>query len=314
MKSLPDTNWMSIKIGADNSVIDRFLLSQDVKDSSRYSYRRSLKQFIIWVHENHINQPTRIDIITYKKYLKDKGLGAYTISNYLVVVRKFFQWLESEKIYPNVAKGIKGANYKKKIKKDVLSVTQIKRLLKAVEKDDLQGKRDFAIINLLVRTGLRTVEIVRANVTDIQLRSDREAMLWIQGKGRDEKDEFVLLTEPVLRPINQYLERKGVSRNNEPLFTSVSDRNYGNRLTTRSISRIVKKHLRKIGLDSRRLSAHSLRHTFGVVSLENGASLYDVQLAMRHADPGTTEIYLKTIEDKRKVEKSPTRIIDSVLS
>ncbi|MCX6089848.1 MAG: tyrosine-type recombinase/integrase [Candidatus Atribacteria bacterium] len=118
-----------------------------------------------------------------------------------------------------------------------------------------------------------------------------EAILWVHGEGQDLKDQFVLLTNETLRPINEYLSTRKNPRDEDPLFISRSNRNFGTRLTTRTVSRIVKSSLRKMGLDSRRFSAHSLRHSFATLALEGGAPLLQVKEAMRHRSIETTMIY-----------------------
>lgn len=135
-----------------------------------------------------------------------------------------------------------------------LTVAQIREALGSFGLGSQEGLRDFALFNLLVRTGLRTVEVARAQVGDLRQESG-EVVLWIQGKGRDEKDDFVLLAEGALRPIWGWLAARGKADETAPLFCSLSSRNYGGELTTRSISRIVKEALRRIDLDSSRLTA-----------------------------------------------------------
>ena len=133
------------------------------------------------------------------------------------------------------------------------------------------GMRDFALLNLMLRTGLRDIEVVRADCGDIQTVSGVD-VLYIQGKGRPGKDNYVVLTESALAPIRDYLGMRDDSRGSSPLFTSVARRNSGERLTTRSVSRIVKEAMRKIGIDDPRYTAHSLRHTAITFSLLGGAS------------------------------------------
>jgi integrase len=147
----------------------------------------------------------------------------------------------------------------------------------------------------------------------LQLEDD-EALLWVRGKGRDGKDEFVVLTEDSLEPIRLYLRSRMLKDKKEPLFASLSDRNYGKRITTFSLSRLIKGYLRRAGLNSRRLSAHSLRHTFGVLSIKSGASLYEVQLAMRHMAPTTTEVYLGDIEQQKRREAAPEKRLSELLA
>ncbi len=243
-----------------------------------------------------------------------KGLRPPTRALYLVAVRKFFEWTESLKLYPNIAKGVKGARRSlKHHQKDPLSIEQLKNVLQGIERQSLQGKRDFALINLLVRTGLRLIEIVRADYKDLDLHG-QEAMLWVRGKGRDGKDECVVLAEDALKPIRDYIRMRNMQSIQEPLFASVSDRNRGRRLTTYSLSRLIKGYLRKAGLNTRRLTAHSLRHTFGVLSIKAGASLHEVQLAMRHTNPATTEIYLGDIEKQKRLEGAPEKKVNELLN
>jgi len=292
-------------------LVDRFLSSQDVKQSSLGTYKRGLKQFTTWISTHNIINPTREDILSYKNYLiNEKSLSALSVSGYLVVVRKFFEWTESIKLYPNIAKGIKGTKRERGFRKDCLTISQAKELLGFIDNDSVKGKRDYALLNLLIRTGLRTIEVIRANIEDIRQNSG-EAVLWIQGKGRDSKDEFVLLTDETLKPILSYLETRPDADTKEPLFTSLSNRNQSGRLTTISVSRIVKGHLKKIGLNSKKLTAHSLRHTSITFALMGGATIQEAQALGRHASITTTMVYAHNIN---RVSHAPERKIDALLA
>ena len=297
------------------ALIDKFISSLDVAPSSRLTYRRGLKQFFDWFAPKKIKNPTRETILAYKDWLDAKGLRTFTRSSYLVAVRKFFEWAESLKLYPNIAQGVKGAKRAlKSHQKDSLTIDQIKKLLESIDRSHLQGMRDFALINLLFRTGLRLIEIVRADIMDLQINDNQEALLWVRGKGRDGKDDFVVVTVETLNPLLDYLRERNAPTKKDALFASVSDRNSGKRLTTFSLSRLIKQHFRAIGLNSRRLTAHSLRHTFGVLSITAGASLYEVQLAMRHTAPTTTETYLGDIERAKRLEAAPERLLNALLA
>jgi len=290
--------------------LDQFFLSLDVKDSTKKAYRKSLKRFIEWITEKGMVTPTREDILAYKSHLRAQGLSSLTLSSYIVAVRRFFEWAEGMKLYPNIAKGIKGAKRAKGFRKDSLTVAQVKKLLSNIDRSSSQGKRDYAMLNLITRTGLRTIEVIMANTGDIRQKGG-EAVLWIQGKGRDAKDDFVLLTEETLNPIREYLQTRGKTKDTEPLFSSLSDRNKGKRLTTRSIRRVVKKYLRDIGLDSERLTAHSLRHTAITLSLLGGATIQEAKVLGRHADINTTLIYAHNID---RIAQAPERKVDAILA
>lgn len=279
-----------------DKILDNFLADQDISASSRSTYARSLKQFKVWLYEDGRDGSLKLqreDILAYKDSLASKS--SYTQTLYLTSVRKLFQWLESKRIYPDVTRGIKGAKKPKGFRKDTLTPDQLRETLKTMKKRSVEGLRDYAIFNLMARTGLRDIEVSRALVEDIRQESG-QTVLWIQGKGRDTKDDFVLLTDPALKPIRQYLKARGSVQPGDPLFSSNSDRNYDQALTTRSISRIVKTALRAIGLDDSRLTAHSLRHSAISLSVAGGASLQQAQAMARHTDPKTTLIYFHNLE------------------
>lgn len=281
------------------ALIKAFLTDQDISVSSRETYSRSLKQFISWLSEtgkdSRLDLLQREDILAYKDYLAAQKKSSYTVTLYLTAVRKLYQWLESRKTYPDITRGIKGAKKPKGFRKDTLSTDQLREALVSMERQSLEGLRDYAIFNLMARTGLRDIEVSRAQLKDIRQETG-QAVLWIQGKGRDSKDDFVLLTEDALKPVKLYLQARGALQDDQALFCSHSDRNTGQALTSRSISRIIKTALRNIGLDDKRLTAHSLRHTAITLSIKGGASLQQAQAMARHTDPKTTMIYFHNLD------------------
>lgn len=279
-------------------LVEAFLADQDISSSSRQTYSRSLKTFVSWLYET--GKASRLDlqreeILAYREYLAAQKKSSYTVTLYMTSVRKLYQWLESRKIYPDVTRGIKGAKKPKGFRKDTLSPDQLREALAALEIQSLEGLRDYALFNLMARTGLRDVEVSRAQIKDIRQETG-QAVLWIQGKGKDSKDDFVLLTEEALKPIRHYLQLRGSVQEDQPIFCSHSDRNTGQALTTRSISRVIKTALRKIGLDDKRLTAHSLRHTAITLCIKGGASLQQAQAMARHTDPKTTMIYFHNLD------------------
>lgn len=287
-------------------LVESFLNAQDIREVSRQAYKVGLARFVSWLSAEGTAQPDRETILRFKKYLIELGLAANTANSYLTAVKRFFTYLEGMRKYPNVAKDIKGIQQPKGHLRESLTVSQVKDLLSQIDTSTLRGKRDFAMVNLMVRTGLRTIEVIRANVEDTR-QEGREALLFVQGKGRDSKDAFVILTEKTLNPILAYWKARGKADPGDPLFASISDRNEGERLTTRTIRGIVKAALRKINLESDKLTAHSLRHSFATLSLRGGAELVQVRDALRHASIETTEIYARNLE---RLEKGAERFID----
>lgn len=276
-------------------VVDQFVSSLDLRERSKESYHKAIRYFLDWLKTENKTTPNREDIIQYKKSLKDRELSPLTITVYLTAVRRFFAYLEGQKIYPNIAKDVKGMKKQNGFSKDILSGDQIKRLLEGIDRNNPVGLRDYAILNLMLRTGLRTIEITRANIGDIGTEGG-ETVLRIWGKGRDSKDDFVILTQEAYNPILDYLKNRGPTKQDDPLFVSDSNRTRGKRLAIRSIRWTVKDRLTQAGLKTDRITAHSFRHTAGTIALMNGADLLSVKDMLRHANINTTLIYTHNLK------------------
>ncbi len=287
--------------------VEAFLSECDIRANSKNVYRRGLLYFFKWVESTGrtISELTRADIIAFK----DSLLATHSnlsVAGYLVALRRFYEWCEGNKLYPNIAKGVKSPKRKNAYLKEHLRENQIHDLLKHYE----GNLRDFAIVNLLLRTGLRTIEVVRANVEDITFKGGQR-ILRVWGKGRDDKDTFVVLTDKAYAPIRAYLDTRKSATLKEPLFISTSNRNLCGRLTTRTISKICKEGFRAIGIDAHEYTAHSLRHTTAVMLLKHG-TLSDVQSVLRHASPVTSQIYTKSIEEELRLANPSEMKLDGI--
>ena len=291
-------------------LVNSFILSQDVKQSTKVTYRASLKQYFGWVTKKAylLSEIARPQIIEYKEELLAGGMSSLTVGSYINSVRRFYEWTEANKFYPNIAKGISAPKRTKLFKKQPLNQLQAIELLKYSQGENL---RDNALINLSIRTGLRTIEVIRANVGDIVFKGSQR-VLSVQGKGRDEKDNFVILTDKTHNSIAEYLATRGKVADSDPLFISTSNNGKGDRLTTRTIRHIVKEGLKAIGLNDRSYSAHSLRHTAAVNILEAGGTLEMVQFTLRHSNPATTQIYIHTRDEISRLKSSGEVLLDSI--
>ena len=296
------------------ALIERFLVEAELAESTKETYRRTLRSFFAWKEERGITDLARGDILAYKQDMLAR-VRPTTASTYLTAVKSLFKWLESVKAYPNVAADVKTVKLVSNIhRKDALTPAQAKRVLQVLKGDTLQVKRDFALVNLLLRVGLRGVEVHRSRLADVRNRGS-ETVLLVQGKGRIEKDALVVLTEPTLGPIYDYLaarrqEGREVVGDDSPLFASLSNKTYGQPLSRRSIRQIAKGALRRAGFDSERLTTHSLRHTAVTLALLGGASLQEAQQLARHSNLSTTMVYSHNID---RINNAPERLIDNLL-
>lgn len=264
-----------------------FIRYVDASPKTIETYKRAIKQFFKYI--DGISRPTRENLIAYREYLKESHKPT-TVQNYIVAIRLFFRWTAQKGIYPNIAEHVKGVKLDRGHKKDYLTSRQVKKVLEVAKEDNL---RDFVILALMFTGGLRTIEISRANVKDLRTVGDYE-VLFIQGKGHEEKTEYIKLVPEVENAIREYLKLRG--DHYEPLFTSTSNNNKGGRLSTRTISGIVKRNFIKAGYESDKLTAHSTRHTAVTLALLGGQKLEEVQQYARHKNVATTLIYAHNVE------------------
>lgn len=297
MNSLAVVNAGSVQAqpqAVTGSLFTGFIAYLDASPKTVETYTKSLKAFFRWIAERGITQPQFTDVKAYR----DELLSNYkpsTVQAYIFVVRRFFEWTESAGLYPNIAGKLKGAKLNREPKKDYLTSAQVRDVLGGIEASSLQGMRDKAIVSLMVACGLRDIEVARANIEDLRTVGDN-TVLFLQGKGRSERSEFVIVPQAVERAIRAYLKARGEAQGAEALFASLSNNSRGQRMTTRSISGIAKAAMRAAGFDSDRLTAHSLRHTAVTLALIGGATVQEAQQFARHKSIATTQIYAHNLE------------------
>jgi site-specific recombinase XerD len=292
-------------------LMNEYLANKDVGENTRKKYRETLHVFIGWLTRNaDVKNPLRSDVLRYKEWLKDSKKAASTIDNYLAAVRQFFTWLEENKIHDNVAAGIHSPKRYHGYRRGYLKPDQVNKLLLSINRNTITGKRDYAIINLMVRAGLRCIEVERTNIKDIRIEEDRW-VIYLQGKGHTDKDCVLGLSDKVVAPIREYLNESDSMDEKLPVFRNHSCVSHDTRIKAIMISKIVKKYLRLIGIDSSRMTAHSLRHTAAITAFNSGIPINEIKAMLRHARIETTEIYLSAIEDEKMRDGTVVRGLDN---
>lgn len=298
----------SLKI---SKVTKDFFSELSVNEASLETYKRVLNQFIKWLFINKLefNQVKKSDIINYKRQL-NKILGVKTTNLYISVVRRFYEWMEENGLYTNIARGIKQDKIQHTYRRMPLTIEQVDKLTKAINVDTNKGKRDFAMITMMLMTGLRRVEIQRLNIGDL-IEINGNYALKVQRKGFKEKDQYKAISVELFDTIQDLICTMKDINDNDPIFSSCG---YGkdNRLTVDSISKIVKFYLKKIGLDNSLYSAHSLRHTTATTLLNNGYDIYFVQMYLGHSSPATTELYTKSFGEKLIRDDSGVKTLENI--
>ena len=303
---------LPVRDGADyDEVLTSFLNGLDIMETSRETYRWGLVRFFKWIRSSGRSLETLspADIMSFKNSLMKEKLSPLTIGGYVTAVRMFYSWTETSLLYPNIARSVRPPRGRKGFRKCALSPQESASLLDYLKERSL---RDYAIVNLILRTGLRTIEVSRADIGDV-VRKRGKRVLKVWGKGADEKDAYVILGQPVWGPIQEYLGRRKASSKTDPLFVTEGKGHKGVRMAPRSIQYLCKEALKAIGLDGHEYSAHSLRHTTGVLILKNGGDWKDVQRVLRHASPATSQIYTASIEEEMRLDSNPEGLLDDAI-
>ncbi len=225
---------------------------------------------------------TRLDLRRYLAELKRAGLAKRSIVRKLGAIRSFFRFLSREKyLKANPADSL----FTPKLDKPLpifLNVSEITKLVTAPDATVL-GLRDRALLEILYSAGIRVSELVGINMDDIDLIS---GVIKVRGKGK--KERLAMLGAEAQRAVRDYL--KETSRAGSSGAGAFFLNRKGKRLTDRSVRRVVDKYVRKCSIE-RKISPHSIRHSFATHLLNNGADLRSVQELLGHKNLSTTQIY-----------------------
>lgn len=246
-----------------------------------------------------------------------------TVKQYLRSVCQFFRWTAASNLYPDIAANIPSPKVKNDThRKEALAAADVLTIEESIaeraaertqaaadaakdtagrmQRSTEQGKRLYAIYLLAVNAGLRTVEISRANIKDLETKGG-QSWLYIWGKGHTEPDQKKPIAAEVAAAIKDYLQsRTDRPTGTSPLFVSTGNRSGGKRIAPTTISTMLKKAMQEAGFDSSKITAHSLRHTAGnSVRKLTGNNIYETQKYMRHSNPATTEIYMHDGEEEQ---------------
>ena len=272
--------------------VDSFLKYIDVSKKTIETYQIALKQFVGYLYQKGIKQPSRDDIIAYREHLKEY-LKPTSVNGYMIAVRNLYKWMEYEEITKDITKNVKGVKLEQRHLKRGLSKEEIQKVL-SVCKDT----REELIIKLMITCALRVNEVVNIQLDDFY--DDKGTiMLRILGKGRDGiKQDSVKIDERIYDLIKKYIQEYKIK---DYLFVSTSRNNNGGMLTTKTIRLIVTDLFKKAELDMNMISQHSCRHSSCEILLENGMSINEVSEFMRHKNIATTMIYSKELNKRESI-------------
>ena len=294
------------------SLVARFIKSlQDKRPETRGTYQRALREFTRWFPLDGAFRFQVADVLRYKDYLTNqRRLSAVSVSTYLTALRRCCEYLISLKILDaNPARYVDGNKRPSVHSRETLSGQDVNRLLDVMDKTNMRGLRDFAVIRLMLDAALSEIEIVRSDVSDLEKRGET-TILRVQGKGRGAKDEAVELSPATTAAIDQYLALRKPASGSEPFAMSQGNRTRGKRMTTRGIRDRVNYYLELAGIKQgrlRRVTPYSLRHTAAVMLADAGASPDEIRRRMRLGSIATAMLYINH-KNRRATPNSTTTL------
>jgi len=226
------------------------------------------------------------DLRGYAAALHEAGYARTSISRKLASLRSFYRFAQQRQLaQSNPAKPLRNPRGQRKLP-HFLTNDEVGKLLDAPPTLTAMGLRDHAILETMYSAGLRVSEVVGLNDGDLEFE---EGIARIRGKGR--KERLSPLGSYAVDALHSYLQVRVLSPKEPtgreaPVFVN----RFGNRLTTRSVGRMLEKYIAALGLDSR-TTPHTLRHSFATHLLDRGADIRSVQELLGHKSLVTTQIY-----------------------
>ncbi|MEM8722373.1 MAG: tyrosine-type recombinase/integrase [Cyanobacteria bacterium P01_G01_bin.39] len=289
------------------------------------TYSSRVHQFLSWCRERELYPAlvTKQNVLEYRKHLVDGEKTSPTIRLSLLAIKHFYTACLAQKLVKdNPVVGVKAPRERREVGSTInyLSLEELQQIFDSVaptykirgdKTARVQVLRDRILLGCMALQGCRSIEMYRANLGDI---NQLYGQYYLKLNGKNSIRTVVLRTD-LAEEIAQYRQARKSNKEKltpqSPLFISLSNRRYGQRLSRRGIGHIINRYLSKCGLKhsdlERNLSPHSLRHTAGTLSLQNGSSLREVQDFLGHSDPKTTAVYTHVLNAQ---ENSPALKID----
>ena len=284
-----------------SKLIDQFLnyllVEKGLSRATLESYSADLLRYADFMQQTGQDTVSAEDTALILKHLinlRNEGLGARSRARHLVSLRGFYRFLAHEKVLPlDPSKLVDLPKTTLKLP-DVLSQAEVQRLLNAPDGLKPSGLRDAAMLEVLYAAGLRVSELISLKVQDVQLEA---GFVRVMGKGS--KERIVPIGQYAREKVLFYLEharaRMVKERSSPYLFVARA----GRPLTRQGFWKLLHRYARAAGL-YKKVTPHSLRHSFASHLLEGGADLRAVQVMLGHADISTTQIYTHVASDRLK--------------
>lgn len=277
--------------------IDYLKSEKKMAANSLDAYGRDIRDFEQFLSERGsagLPGATRNDVTAFLNKLKADGRSPSTLNRKMASIRTFYNYLQDKQlIIENPARGVKTPRVEKK-ELEYLSIKEIDKLLESPD-DSLKGRRDRAILEVLYATGIKVSELIDANLEDVNFR-----MGFITCYGESRKTRIIPMGRPARAALEDYVyevrdQLLGENKDEPALFVNY----YGKRLTRQGLWKVLKEYGEKSGI-KHKLTPNTLRNSFAVHMLQNGADLKSLQELMGHEDISATQVYLAATKNHIK--------------
>ncbi len=275
-------------------------VEKGLSDNSIHSYRYDLSKFAMFLGREHIDflEVKANDIMRFLAEEKKRKISAKTLAREVVAIRQFYKFLKEEKkLAVNPTEKIETPEVSRTIP-DYLTQEEIEELFSSIQEDNIYELRDKCIFELLYSSGLRISEACNLKMSDIDMNG---MTIVVEGKGG--RQRLVPFGEKSLEILKKYLKvsRPAILKKRECEYLFVSKK--GSYINRKSVWRLLNHYIKRTGI-KKKVTPHTLRHSFATHLIENHADLRVVQELLGHIDISTTQIYThmasKTLKEIHK--------------
>ena len=259
------------------------------------SYLRDISQFADYLQARgpELLEVTAETVQSYMDWMLSRGKSAASVTRFLASVKSFYNFqIFSGKVKANPAKGVAAAKAERKYPK-ILTSKEVDLFLEQPQCVDAKGFRDHAMLELLYATGIRVSELITLDLEDLNLAA---GFIHCSSKG---KERIIPLYRTAVKALQDYawkIRPQLISDEEETaLFVNMN----GERMSRHGFWKIIKYYQEKAGIE-KEITPHTLRHSFAVHLLENGADLRSIQEMLGHADISSTQIYTHVVKGNLK--------------
>lgn len=260
------------------------------------SYKRDIKNYVVYLNskEMTILNSNKEIVNGYIESLEHENKLPSTISRNIASLRSFYKYLYNDKlVIDNPTKDIEAPKIEKK-SPTILSNEQVELLLEQPKPVDLKGTRDKAMLELVYATGVRVTELINLNLSDVDFKSG-----YIKCTGLHNKERIIPIGNMALKALNEYVQNARGNMLNTPDNSSLFVNVNGNRLTRQGFWKIIKYYQEQANI-SVDITPHTLRHSFAVHLLENGADINVIQEMLGHVEKSSTQVYMSITQNRLK--------------